>query len=190
MLSAEITASQNDRISELVEHESSRLRNFIRQRVDDAGEAEDILQDVFYELVVAARMMESVERAGAWLLRVARNRIIDRFRKKRALTFSEVNSPDDNGDRLLFEDLLPSPDAGPEAAYARALLIEELQSALDELPAAQREVFVAHEIEGQDFKQIAARTGVTVNALILRKRQAVLHLRQRLSSLHDYFSKS
>lgn len=176
MLSAEAIAGQDDRISEVVERERAKLRNFIVRQVDDVAEAEDILQDVFYEYVLAARMMESVERAGAWLFRVAKNRIIDRFRKKRPLAFSD------------FEDLLPSPDGGPEAAYARMLLLEELRNALKELTPEQREAFVAHEIEGRDFKEIAAETGVTVNALVLRKRQAVLHLRKRLSGLHDYFS--
>jgi RNA polymerase sigma factor (sigma-70 family) len=181
MLRAELIANQDHRISEVVERESARLRNFIARQIDDVAEAEDILQDVFYEYVLAARMMESVERAGAWLFRVAKNRIIDRFRKKRAVTFSEMNG---------FEDLLPSSGAGPEAAYARTLLLEKLQAALRELTPEQREAFVAHEIEGRDFKDIAAETGATVNALILRKRQAVLHLRRRLGGLHDYFSKA
>lgn len=176
MSAAEVIATQDDRISEVVERESAKLRNFIARQVNDISEAEDILQDVFYEFVTAARMSEIAGRAGAWLFRVAKNRIIDRFRRKRPVPFSD------------FEDLLPSPEAGPEAAYARTLLMEELRNALKELTPEQREAFIAHEIEGRDFKDIAAETGVTVNALILRKRQAVLHLRKRLRGLHDYFS--
>lgn len=176
MLAAEVIAEQDDRISEVVERESPKLRNFIARQIDDISEAEDILQDVLYEYVSAARLSDTIERASAWLFRVAKNRIIDRFRKKRSLAFSD------------FEDLLPSPDAGPEAAYARTLLLEELRNALKELTPDQREAFIAHEIEGHDFREIAAQTGVTVNALILRKRQAVLHLRKRLRELHDYFS--
>jgi RNA polymerase sigma factor (sigma-70 family) len=181
MLSAAAIAEQDELISEVVERERPKLRNFIARQIEDVAEAEDILQDVFYEYVLAARMMESVERAGAWLFRVAKNRIIDRFRRKRAITFTEMNG---------FEAQFPSSDAGPEAACVRSLLLEELQAALRELTPEQREAFVAHEIEGRDFKDIAAETGATVNALILRKRQAVLHLRGRLDGLHGYFSKA
>jgi RNA polymerase sigma factor (sigma-70 family) len=181
-------ANQDQRISEAVAKEQGRLRNFIRKRVADEGEAEDILQDVFYELVETYRLMKPVEKVGAWLFRVARNRITDRFRKKKpeALTTEAVA---EDGEVLLLEELLPSPDAGPEAAYARNLLIEELEDALDELPDEQREVFIAHELEGRSFKQLAAETGVSVNTLLSRKHYAVLHLRRRLQSVYDEFTK-
>lgn len=174
MLSVETAVSQDRWVSETVERESSRLRNFIARRVEDAAEADDILQDVFYELVAAARMTEPIERVGAWLFRVARNRIIDRFRKKRFVTFGEAVVVGENGETPRLDELLPSPDAGPEAAYARTLLLAELQNALGELPVGQREAFIAHEIEGRPFSEIATQTGVSVNALILRKHQAVL----------------
>ena len=181
-------ADQDQRISEAVAKEQGRLQNFIRKRVADEGEAEDILQDVFYELVETYRLMKPVEEVGAWLFRVARNRITDRFRKKKpeALTTEAVA---EDGEVLLLEELLPSPDAGPEAAYARNLLIEELEDALDELPDEQREVFIAHELEGRCFKQLAAETGVSVNTLLSRKHYAVLHLRRRLQSVYHEFTK-
>jgi len=181
-------ADQDQRISEAVAKEQGRLQNFIRKRVADEGEAEDILQDVFYELVETYRLMKPVEEVGAWLFRVARNRITDRFRKKKpeALTTEAVA---EDGEVLLLEELLPSPDAGPEAAYARNLLIEELEDALDELPDEQREVFIAHELEGRSFKQLAAETGVSVNTLLSRKHYAVLHLRRRLQSVYHEFTK-
>ena len=181
-------ADQDQRISEAVAKEQGRLQNFIRKRVADEGEAEDILQDVFYELVETYRLMKPVEEVGAWLFRVARNRITDRFRKKKpeALTTEAVA---EDGEVLLLEELLPSADAGPEAAYARNLLIEELEDALDELPDEQREVFIAHELEGRCFKQLAAETGVSVNTLLSRKHYAVLHLRRRLQSVYHEFTK-
>jgi RNA polymerase sigma factor (sigma-70 family) len=182
-----MTAEQDHRISEVLERERSRLRNFIRRRVDDEGDAEDILQDVFYELVEAYRLMKPVEQAGAWLYRVARNRIIDRFRKKKPVPFADTGVVSEDGDVLLLEELLPSPDAGPEAAYARSVLLQELEDALAELPEEQREVFVGHEIEGYSFKQLAARTGVSVNTLLSRKHYAVLHLRQRLRAIYEEF---
>lgn len=151
----------------------ARLRSFIRRRVANPADAEDILQDVFYELAGAATPIDQV---GAWLFTVARNRITDLFRRKKA-------EPLDDS----VEELLPSADDGPEAAYARRLLLEELDAALDELPAAQRAVFVAHELEGHSFNEIAAATGVGVNTLLARKRYAVLHLRRRLQAIHDEF---
>jgi RNA polymerase sigma factor (sigma-70 family) len=189
MSSVEMAASQDRWVSEAVEREGSRLRSFIAKRVEDAAEADDILQDVFYELVAAARMTEPIERVGAWLFRIARNRIVDRFRKKRFMTFSDAVVMGEDGEMPRLDEFLPSPDAGPEAAYARTLLLAELQNALGELPADQREAFVAHEIEGRPFSDIAAQTGVSVNALILRKHQAVLFLRERLRDIHDYFAK-
>ena len=191
-MSGRMALEQDQRISEVVKQERSRLRNFIRRRVPDPRDAEDILQDVFYELVEANRLLMPIEHVTGWLFRVARNRIIDLFRKKKPESFSDtaVERNDDDDDELLrFEDLLPSPDAGPEALYARNVLLDELESALDELPEEQREVFVAHELEGRSFKEIAAETGVSVNTLLSRKRYAVLRLRERLQSIYDEFTK-
>ncbi len=173
---------QDRRISEVVEREQSRLRRFIRRRVPDTRDAEDILQDVFSELVEANRLLMPIDHVTGWLFRVARNRITDLFRKKRPEGF-----PDEPP---RFEDLLPSPDAGPEALYARSVLLEELAAAVGELPAEQREVFVAHELEGRSFREIAAATGVSVNTLLSRKRYAVLRLRERLRRIHDEFDRT
>src|SRR6059058_1967264 len=174
---------QDQRISEVVKREQSRLRNFIRRRVPDPLDVEDILQDVFYELVEANRLLMPIEHVTAWLFRVARNRIIDLFRKKRPENFSDVAvaHEDDEGELLRLEDLLPSVDASPEALYARSVLLDELELAVEE----QRQVFIAHELEGQSFKQMAAETGVNVNTLLSRKRYAVRHLRQRLQDIYD-----
>jgi RNA polymerase sigma factor (sigma-70 family) len=180
---------QDQRISDVVKQEQSRLRNFIRRRVPDSRDAEDILQDVFYELVEANRLLMPIGHVTGWLFRVARNRIIDLFRKKRPDAFSNATVEDEGGELLQIEDLLPSPDAGPEALYARGVLLDELELALEELPDEQREVFVAHELEGLSFKEIAAETGVSVNTLLSRKRYAVLHLRERLQSIYDEFMK-
>jgi RNA polymerase sigma factor (sigma-70 family) len=179
----------------VVKQEQLRLRNFIRRRVPDPRDAEDILQDVFYELVEANRLLMPIEHITGWLFRVARNRITDLFRKKRPESLSDaaVSSNSDGADdaeRLQLEDLLPSPDAGPEALYARHVLLDELESAVEELPEDQREVFVAHEFEGRSFKQMAAETGVSVNTLLSRKRYAVLHLRERLQTIYDEFTKA
>jgi len=181
----------DQRISEVVEREHSRLRSFIRRRVPDPRDAEDILQDVFYELVEANRLLMPIEHVTGWLFRVARNRIVDFFRKKKPESFGDtaVARDDDADDLPAFEDLLPSPDAGPEALYARNVLLHELELAVDELPEEQRKVFVAHELEGRSFKEIAAETGVNVNTLLSRKRYAVLHLRQRLQNIYDEFTK-
>ena len=183
---------QDQRISEVVKREQSRLRNFIRRRVPDPRDAEDILQDVFYKLVEANRLLMPIEHVTGWLFRVARNRITDLFRKKKPESFSDtaVARDDDDDEVLLFEDLLPSPDAGPEALYARNVLLDELELAIDELPEEQREVFVAHELEGRSFKEMSAETGVSVNTLLSRKRYAVLHLRERLQSIYDEFTKA
>jgi RNA polymerase sigma factor (sigma-70 family) len=180
---------QDQRISEVVKREQSRLRNFIRRRVPDPLDAEDILQDVFYRLVEANRLLMPIEHVTGWLFRVARNRITDLFRKKEPENFSDVAIADDTGDTLRMEDLLPSPDAGPEALYIREVLLDELELALDELPAEQREIFVAHELEGRSFKELAAETGVSLNTLLSRKRYAVLHLRERLRRAYDEFMK-
>jgi RNA polymerase sigma factor (sigma-70 family) len=175
-------AEQNHRISEVIQQERRRLLHFIRKRVDDEGDAEDILQDVFYELTEAYRLMKPIEQVGAWLYRVARNRIIDRFRKRKptAEVLNEEGAP-----RL--EDLLPSPDGGPEALYARSVLLDELDAALEELPEEQRDVFVAHEMDGRSFKQLAEETGLSVNTLLSRKHYAILHLRRRLEAIYEEF---
>ena len=178
---------QDLRISEVVKREQARLRNFIRRRVPDPRDAEDILQDVFYELVEANRLLMPIEHVTGWLFRVARNRITDLFRKKRPESFRDTAVVGGDEDPLPWEDLLPSPDAGPEALYARRVLLEELELAVDELPDEQREVFVAHEWEGRSFKEMAAETGVSVNTLLSRKRYAVLHLRERLQAVYDEF---
>lgn len=179
----ELTIIEQDQlISDAMERDETRLRNFIRKRVPDSGEAEDILQDVFYELVEAYRLMKPIEQVTAWLFRVARNRMIDLFRKNKPGSLNEPVSEED-GDTL--EDLLPSPDQGPEAAYARSLLLDALDEAIEELPAAQREVFIAHELLGSSFKEISAETGLSVNTLLSRKHYAVLYLRRRLESIYN-----
>jgi RNA polymerase sigma factor (sigma-70 family) len=185
-----MSLEQDRRISEVVTREQSRLRNFIRRRVPDPRDAEDILQEVFYELVEANRLLMPIEHVTGWLFRVARNRITDLFRKKKPESFSDAAVAGDEGELLQLEDLLPSPDAGPDALYARSVLLDELAFALDELPEEQREVFVGHEIEGRSFKEMAAETGVSVNTLLSRKRYAVLHLRERLQSIYDEFTKA
>ena len=176
---------QDKRITETISRERGRLRNFIRRRVPDATEAEDILQDVFFEYVEAYRLPEPIEQVGAWLFRVARNRIIDRFRKKREVQLPEL--PGDEGDEHWLDEVLPSPEGGPEAAYARRVLLEELLAALEELPKEQRDVFIAHELDGRSFKELAEERGVAVNTLLARKRYAVLHLRKRLQTIYDEF---
>jgi RNA polymerase sigma factor (sigma-70 family) len=178
---------QDQRISEAISRDEPRLRNFIRRRVTDASEADDILQDVFYELVEAYRMMKPVEQVTAWMFRVARNRIIDLFRRKtREAARMEPESQSD-GEAQSLEELLPSPDAGPDSAYVRKMLLEELEDALEELPEEQREAFVGHELMGYSFKEMAEQTGVGVNTLLSRKHYAVQHLRERLQSIYDEF---
>jgi len=177
-------------ISEVVKREQSRLRNFIRRRVPDPGDAEDILQDVFYELVEANRLLMPIEHVTGWLFRVARNRITNLFRKKRPESFRDTAVADEDDELLRLEDLLPSPEAGPEALYARNVILHQFEQAVDDLPQEQREAFVAHELEGRSFKEMAAETGVSVNTLLSRKRYAVLHLRERLQSVYDEFTKA
>jgi RNA polymerase sigma factor (sigma-70 family) len=182
-----LTRSAQDReISATVRRERGRLLAFIRRRVLDAAEAEDVLQEALYELVAAHRLMQPVEQAGAWLMRVARNRIIDRFRKKKPELLAdqgiELDEDDDVGG---LEDLLPSPDEGPEAVAIRELLLARIETALAELPREQREVFVAQELEGASFKELAEKWNVGVNTLLSRKRYAILHLRERLQAAYD-----
>jgi len=171
-----IPTGQDDQLADVVNRERPRLRSFIRRRVADPRDAEDILQDVFHALVEANRLLMPIDHVTGWLYRVARNRIIDLFRARKP-------------EPLLFEDLLPSPDAGPEADYARTVLLEALEQAIAELPAEQRDVFIAHELEGRSFKEMAAATGVSVNTLLSRKRYAVLRLRERLRSIYDDMTK-
>ena len=185
-----MSLEQDRRISDVVDREQSRLRNFIRRRVPDPRDAEDILQEVFYELVEANRLLMPIEHLTGWLFRVARNRITDLFRKKKPESLSDAVTVGDEEEPLLLEDLLPSPDAGPDALYARSVLLDELEDALDELPDEQREVFVGHEIEGRSFKEMAAESGVSVNTLLSRKRYAMLRLRGRLQSIYDEFTKA
>ena len=181
---------QDRQISEIVTRERSRLRNFIRRRVPNPADAEDIAQEVLYELVEANRLLMPIEHVTSWLFTVARNRITDLFRKKKPENFSDAAIEDEEGELLRIEDLLPSPDAGPEAIYLRNVLFDELELAIEELPDEQREVFVAHELEGRSFKEIAAETGVNLNTLLARKRYAVLHLRERLQDIYDEFMKA
>ena len=179
---------EDRRIAEEFERQGSRLRRFIRRRVGDPRDAEDVLQDVFAALVEANRLLVPIDHVTGWLFRVARNRITDLLRRKKPGSLGDAAVLEDD-ERLPLEDLLPSPDAGPEALYARNLLLDELEMAIDELPVEQREAFVAHELEGRSFKEMAAETGVSVNTLLSRKRYAVLHLRKRLQGVYDEFAK-
>src|SRR5215475_15623791 len=161
-----MTSEQDLRISEAVEQQRGRLQNFIRSRVADPSDAEDILQDVFYELVAAYRLARPIEQVGAWLFQVARNRIIDRFRKNSSAPIALDEKSEESG--LSLEELLPSRDEGPDGAYARSVLLEELEDALAELPPEQRQVFIANEVEGRTFAEIAAETGTSINTLLSR----------------------
>jgi RNA polymerase sigma factor (sigma-70 family) len=185
MASPQMALEQDQRITEVVKREGSRLRNFIRRRVSDPGDVEDVLQDVFYRLVEANRLLMPIDHVTGWLFRVARNRITDPFRKKKPELLSDAVIESEEGEALQIEDLLPSPDAGPDALYVRNLLLEEIDLALEELPDEQREVFIAHELEGRSFKELAEETGVSLNTLLSRKRYAVLHLRARLQTIYD-----
>jgi RNA polymerase sigma factor (sigma-70 family) len=180
---------QDKLISQAMERDEPRLRNFIRKHVADTSDAEDIVQEVFYELLEAYRLMKPVEHVTAWLFRVARNRMIDLFRKKRPASLNEPVFSAEDGDTLLLEDLLPSAEVSPDAAYARNMLLDALEDAIEELPEAQREVFIAHELTGLSFKEISAETGVSVNTLLSRKRYAVLYLRQRLQAIYEDFAR-
>jgi RNA polymerase sigma factor (sigma-70 family) len=182
-------SEQDRQISEVIAEERTRLRNFIRRRVPNEADVEDLLQEVFCELVEAHRLLTPIDYVAGWLFRVARNRITDLFRKKKPQAFTDAVVEDEEGESLRMEDLLPSGDAGPEALYLRKLLLDELHRALGELPAEQRAVFVAHEVDGRSFKELSAQSGVSVNTLLSRKRYAVLHLRRRLRSIHDDYTR-
>src|SRR5262249_2982930 len=184
-----MTREQDQRISDIVKRERSRLWQFIRRRVPDPRDAEDILQDVFSELVEANRRLMPIDHVTGWLVRVAPNRITDLFRKKKPDRFTDAAVVDENDELLRVEDLLPSSDAGPDALYARQIVLEELAAAVGELPKEQRDVFVAHELEGRSFKEMAAETGLSVNTLLSRKHYAVLYLRERLQDIYDEFTK-
>ncbi len=183
----QITAEQDQLITQAMERDGSRLRNYIRKRVVDLDATEDILQEVFSELVEAYRLVKPIEQVSAWLFRVAKNRIIDRFRGKKLESLSEAAYGGEDEDAVLLVDLLPSLESGPEAAYANGVLLDELDEALDELPEEQRSVFIKHELEGYSFKDLAAESGVSVNTLLSRKRYAVLYLRRRLQLIYDEF---
>lgn len=181
-----VTQRQNAEITQTVRQERSRLLNFIQQRIPDREEAEDILQDVFYQFTEAYRTINSIERVTSWLFTVARNKITDRYRKKRPETFSQKQiATDEEGRGLRLEDILPDVSGDPDSEMMRALIWSAVEEALAELPKAQREVFVMHEFENVSFKEISARTKVSVNTLLSRKRYAILHLRQRLRTLYD-----
>ena len=180
-------AERDRQLSEIVAEQRARLRNFIQRRVPDPSDAEDIVQEVFYELVEANRLLMPIEHVTGWLYRVARNRIIDLFRKKKPERFSDAAIETEDGEVLQVEDLLPSPDAGPEALYIRGVLLDELELAIEALPDEQREVFIAHEIDGRSFKELSAETGISMSTLLSRKRYAILHLRERLQNIYDEF---
>jgi len=183
---------QDRQIAAIVAEERVRLRNFIRRRVPDPLDVEDIVQEVFYELVQANRLLMPIDHVTGWLFRVARNRITDLFRKKKPEAFSDATVEDAQGELLRIEDFLPSPDAGPEALYVRSVLLDELELAIDDLPDSPyglREIFIAHELEGRSFKELAAESGIKVNTLLSRKRYAVLQLRERLQNIYEEFSK-
>jgi RNA polymerase sigma factor (sigma-70 family) len=186
-----VPVEQDRRLSDVIAREQTRLRQFIRARVRSDSDAEDIFQEVFYELVDAYRLTKPLEQVGAWLFRVARNRITDLFRRRRSTPVgADAIRLMAEEERSSWEDLLPSREAGPDALYARKLLLEELDAALDELPKEQRDVFVAHELDGQSFKDLSDETGVALNTLLSRKRYAVLHLRRRLQSIYSEFGRS
>ena len=188
-MSVTLMIEQDRQISEVIAEEQSRLRSFIRKRVPNEADVEDLLQEVFYELVAANRLLMPIEFVTGWLYRVARNRITDLFRKKRPENFTDAVVENEEGELLRIEDLLPSLDAGPDAIYIRNVLLDELELALSEMPAEQREVFVAHEMDGLSFKELSEESGVNLNTLLSRKRYAVLYLRQRLQKIHDEFTR-
>ena len=186
-MSVTLMIEQDRQIAEVMAEERPRLRDFIRRRVPNEADAEDLLQEVFFELVQAHRLLKPIDFVTGWLFRVARNRITDLFRKKQPQIFSDATFENEDGELLDVEDLLPSPDAGPEALAIRAMFLDELGAALAELPVEQRDVFIAHELEGRSFKELSAESGVSMNTLLARKHYAVLALRRRLQGIHDEF---
>jgi len=183
------TAEQNQWIAQAMERDESRLRNYIRKHVPDREATEDILQEVFIELIEAYRLLKPIEQVSAWLFRVAKNRIIDRFRGRKLESLATAKYSDEDDVPVSLEELLPSLDSGPEAVYARSVLLDEIEEALEEMPEEQRAVFIAHEWEGQSFKELSAETGLSVNTLLSRKHYAVLHLRRRLRSIYEEFTR-
>lgn len=182
--------TEKDRhLSRVISEEQPRLRAFISRRVADPSDVEDVVQEVFFELVRANRLLMPIEHVTGWLFRVARNRITDLFRRRKTDSLSDAAVEGEDGELLPVEDLLPSPDAGPEALYIRHVLLEELALAIGELPDEQREVFVAHELEGRSFRELSAESGVNTNTLLSRKHTAVRRLRERLQGIHDEFTK-
>jgi len=188
-VSMTLMIEQDRQISEVIAKEQPRLRNFIRRRVPNEADVDELLQEVFFELVQAQRLLKPIDFVSGWLFRVARNRITDLFRKKRPENFTDAAGEDEDGELPAIEDLLPSPDDGPDALFVRNVLLAELEIAIAELAAEQREVFVAHEIEGRSFKELSAESGININTLLARKRYAVLRLRERLQSIHDEFTR-
>jgi RNA polymerase sigma factor (sigma-70 family) len=182
-------AEQNQWVAEAMERDESRLRNYIRKQVLDRETAEDILQEVFVELIEAYRLLKPIEQVSAWLFRVAKNRIIDRFRGRKLESLAATKFGDDEEVPVSLEELLPSLQSGPEAVYARSVLLDEIDEALQEMPEEQRTVFIAHEWEGQSFKELSAETGLSVNTLLSLKHYAVLHLRRRLRSIYEEFTR-
>jgi RNA polymerase sigma factor (sigma-70 family) len=182
-------AEQNQWIAEAMERDELRLRNYIRKQVLDRETAEDILQEVFVELIEAYRLLKPIEQVSAWLFRVAKNRIIDRFRGRKLESLAAQKYGDEEDVPVSIDELLPSLESGPEAVYARSVLLDEIDDALQEMPEEQRTVFIAHEWEGQSFKELSAETGLSVNTLLSRKHYAVLHLRRRLRSIYEEFTR-
>jgi RNA polymerase sigma factor (sigma-70 family) len=176
---------QDRRITEVIAREQSRLRSFIRKRVPNSADVEDLLQEVFFELVKANRLLMPIDFVTGWLFRVARNRITDMFRKKKPETFTDAAIENEAGEFLSLEDFLPSADDGPDALYLRNLFFEELETALEAMPPEQREVFVAHELEGRSFRELSMETGENINTLLSRKRYAVAYLRRQLQRFHE-----
>lgn len=187
-LETSMVEAQNHEIGNELLRQRNKLLSFIQKRVPDRDEAEDILQDVFYQFIESYRLMKPVEQAGAWLYRVARNRITDRFRKKKPERLGALaGGRDENDEPLLLADLLPTDLDSPETKMMNEMLMEELTDALDQLPKAQKEIFIQHEIEGKSFAEIAEETGESINTLLSRKRYAVIFLREKLKNVYNEF---
>lgn len=188
-LDAEGHPTADDAVADTIRREQPRLRAWLRRQVPDQQDIEDILQDAFYELVLASRLIEPVRNAGAWLFTIIRNRVTDQHRRRsHRATSALVDALPDDDETLALDDLLPDPDGGPEQAYVRRRLVEALEDALRALPEDQRAVFIAHEIDGVAFKAMAEASGESVNTLLARKHYAVKALRSRLQAVHDELS--